>query len=127
MEVLRSKLLFITDSSTYNKINKLKAKNIEQELWQLEGKVHDIWQTGARQDIFRNPSELLEQFLAISKEAIISSADAAPTDQDNEVYLHLNKQLQEVMIGYAAIKQSLNKVDNSYKIKSTLNNNHPKN
>ena len=127
METLRSKLLFIADSSAYTKSKKLKAKNIEHELWLLEGKVHDIWQTSTRLDIFRNPAELLEQFLAISKEAIISSADAAPTDQDNEVYKHLNKKLQEVMVGYSAIKVSLNKVDNFYKIKSTLNFNQHKN
>ena len=58
--------------------------------------------------------------LAISKEAVTSSADAAPTNQDNEVYQHLNTQLQTVVAGYAAIKQALNKVDNSFKVKSTL-------
>ncbi len=124
MGTLRSKLIFIVDSSNDSKTKKLQATKMENELWLLEGKVHDIWQTGARQDVFRNPAQLLERFLAVSKESTAGgSADFPPTDQDNEVYEQLNNQLQQVLSDYSVVKKNLVSIKRDLQIKSTLNNN----
>jgi photosystem II stability/assembly factor-like uncharacterized protein len=127
METLRSKLLYIVDSSNNNKTKKIKAEQLENDLWILEGKVHDIWQTGARQDVFRNPSQLLESFLAISKEIAGGSADFQPTDQDNDVYEQLSNQLGKVKADFFNIKKNLNSVIKDFKIKNTINNHQSKN
>ncbi len=128
METVRSKLIFIFDSSNDSKTKKLQATKMENELWLLEGKVHDIWQTGARQDIFRNPAQLLERFLAVSKESTAGgSADFPPTDQDNEVYEQLNNQLQQVLSDYSVVKKNLVSIKRDLKIKSTFKNNPNKN
>jgi hypothetical protein len=59
---------------------------IEDELYRIESGLFDIKQTGARQDNFRNPVQVLERFLAIGKELLVASGDHAPTNQQREVY-----------------------------------------
>ncbi len=120
MEIIRAKLLYMADSSSVSNTKKSKARKIENDLWLLEGKVHDIYQTGARQDVFRNPNQLLEQFLAISKEAVVSSADAPPTTQDYQVYDQLSERLAQVQKNYSVVKKSLTPLDGDIKIKSKV-------
>jgi photosystem II stability/assembly factor-like uncharacterized protein len=86
---------------------------IEDKIYQLEAKLHDINQTGARFDIFRNPPQALERFLAMGKEGIVSSADSPPTDQQQEVYKITNDLLQEVKKSYEQLKAqpSFTKID----------------
>ena len=122
METIRAKLLFIADSSNVSNAKKTRARKIENDLWTLEGKVHDIYQTGARQDVFRNPNQLLEEFLAVSKEAVGSSADAKPTDQDHEVYDILRKRLEKVIVDYVAVKKLLRPAEKELKVKSEVKN-----
>jgi hypothetical protein len=122
METIRARLLFIADSSNVSNAKKTRARKIENDLWTLEGKVHDIYQTGARQDVFRNPNQLLEEFLAVSKEAVVSSADAKPTDQDYEVYDILRKRLEKVIVDYAAVKKLLRPAEKELKLKSEVKN-----
>ncbi len=107
METIRAALLQMVDSGRISASRKKQAVQMEELLWQLEGQVHDIYQTGARQDAFRNPDQLLEQFLAMSKEAAISSADAPPTSQDAEVYELLDGRLQKVLTDYNKVKSAL--------------------
>lgn len=83
------------------------AAALEEKIYQLEGRVFDVHQTGARQDIFRNPAKILERFLAIAKEGQASSADYPPTDQQREVYGLLKKRLDEVESSFDLLKQSL--------------------
>jgi hypothetical protein len=120
MENLRAKLLFIIDSSNSSKTKKLQAVKLENDLWTLEGKVHDIFQTGAREDLFRNPAQLLERFLAIAKESAMSSADFKPTNQDVEVYENLNSDLQKVESDYNSVKKNFKPILPNIKIKSKL-------
>ena len=120
METLRAKLLFIIDSSNSSKTKKMQAIKLENDLWTLEGKVHDIFQTGAREDIFRSPAQLLERFLAIAKESSMSSADFQPTNQDVEVYEKLNSDLQKVESDYSLVKKNFKPVVPDIKIKSKL-------
>ena len=122
METLRSGLLYIIDSSNSNKTKKLQAAKFENDLWALEGKVHDVYQTGAREDIFRNPAKLLERFLAVSKESFMASADFKPTDQDIEVYDKLNTDLQIVMKEYSSFKQKFKPIAPTIKMKSKMVN-----
>ena len=82
------------------------AVAFEEKVYQLEAKLHDVHQTGARMDIFRNPPQVLERFLSMSKESIISSADSPPTDQHQEVYDLVNQQLTEVQNRWELLKQS---------------------
>jgi hypothetical protein len=72
----------------------------------LESKLFDTNQTGARWDIFRSGGQVLERFLALAKEGIISSADYAPTDQQIEVYSILYQQLTEIQASFELLKQS---------------------
>ena len=120
MERLRAKLLFIIDSSNNSKTKKLQAAKLENDLWTLEGRVHDIFQTGAREDIFRSPAQLLERFLAIEKESSMSSADFKPTNQDVEVYEKLNSDLQKVERDYSLVKKSFIPIVPDIKIKSKV-------
>ncbi len=120
METQRAKLLFIVDSSANSKTDKVEAAQLEYDLWTLEGRVHDIFQTGAREDIFRNPAKLLERFLAIQKESATGSADFAPTDQDVIVYEKLNNDLIKVESDLNTLKKGIKPVP-EIKFKSKLN------
>ncbi|HNP94522.1 MAG TPA: hypothetical protein PKJ63_02805, partial [Cyclobacteriaceae bacterium] len=82
------------------------AAVLEEKIYQLEGRIFDVHQTGARQDIFRNPAKILERLLAIAKEGQASSADYPPTDQQREVYGLLKKRLDEVESSFDLLKQS---------------------
>jgi hypothetical protein len=120
MENLRAKLLYLADSSSSSTAKRLEATRLENELWVLEGRVHDIMQTGAREDIFRNPAKLLERFLAIQKESATGSADFAPTDQDLIVYDKLSKDLEKVTKDYDTLKENFKPVIPEIKIKSKI-------
>lgn len=120
LETVRSQLIFIRDSSN-NKVSKGKARKLEDDLWILEGRLHDVEQTGAREDLFRNPVQLLESFLALSKESSISSADFQPTDQDELVYEQLNNELIKVQNDYSLIQKNLNADKINFKFKSKIN------
>ena len=76
-----------------DKLNEL--RNAEEKLYQIESELLDIKQTGARQDNFRNPVQVLERFLAISKESINASGDHPPTDQQGQVYEIQRKKLDK--------------------------------
>ncbi len=102
MERSRSKLLTLVNDKKIGKT----ATALEEKIYQLEGKLHDIRQTGARFDIFRNPPQVLERFLAMSKEGIVSSADSPPTDQQVAVYTITQQQLAEVEKAYNLLKQN---------------------
>jgi photosystem II stability/assembly factor-like uncharacterized protein len=80
----------IGTEKSLEKTNELRRQ--EEQLYKIESELLDIKQTGARQDNFRNPVQILERFLAISKESIQSSGDHAPTDQQGQVYdIHRKK------------------------------------
>lgn len=102
MEKQRAHALSIARSSS-NPKDKETATRLEEELWKTEAKLHDIYQTGAREDAFRNPIQLLERFLTISKETQVGGADFAPSNQHKAVFTKLNTQLEEVKKQYKAI------------------------
>ena len=98
MEQLRASLLARKDDKA--------AIAAEEKVYQLEGRLHDVHATGARMDIFRNPPQVLERYLSMAKESIISSADSPPTDQHQEVYQLVNQQMIEVQNSWELLKQS---------------------
>ncbi|MBK5280279.1 MAG: hypothetical protein JJE09_15580 [Bacteroidia bacterium] len=98
METMRAKLL--------TRRGDKKAILLEDKIYQLEAGLHDIHQTGARFDIFRNPPQILERLLAMAKEGQISSADAPPTDQQQEVYEVTNNKLEEIKISFENLKKT---------------------
>ena len=98
----RSALLKIADSLADKKNE---ALVLEEELWQIESKLHDINQTGSRQDIFRSPAQLLERFLSVSKESQVASADYPPTEQHQQVYKILAARLNDLKTKYDKLKQ----------------------
>lgn len=77
-------------------------QNQEEKLYQIESELLDIKQTGARQDNFRNPVQVLERFLAISKE-VNASGDHAPTDQQGQVYEIQQKKLESAKKAYQEV------------------------
>jgi hypothetical protein len=79
---------------------------LEEKIYQLEASLHDVHQTGARMDIFRNPPQVLERLFAMAKEGQISSADAPPTDQQREVYEVVSGKLAEVLSQFELVKKS---------------------
>jgi hypothetical protein len=97
MERVRAGLLLKKDK---------KSIQLEEKIFQLEAQLHDVYQTGARMDIFRNPPQLLERFFAMAKEGQISSADASPTDQQIESYKELSARLAEVQNQFDLIKKT---------------------
>jgi hypothetical protein len=98
MERMRASLLL--------KKNDKKAVQLEEKIYQLEAALHDVHQTGARMDIFRNPPQVLERLFAMAKEGQVSSADAPPTDQQQEVYQVVSGRLAEVQSQFELIKKS---------------------
>jgi photosystem II stability/assembly factor-like uncharacterized protein/DMSO/TMAO reductase YedYZ heme-binding membrane subunit len=83
-----------------------KLKTWRNQLYEVEGLLHDVHQTGAREDIFRNPAQLLERFLTISKESISGGADFRPTNQHREVYALLSNRLAAARAKYETVLQS---------------------
>lgn len=98
MEKLRATL----QKSSNNKA----ALVLEEKIHALESRLFDTNQTGARWDIFRSGGQVLERFLAMAKEGIVSSADAPPTDQQIEVYNVVYQQLTEIQSAFELLKQS---------------------
>lgn len=86
LEVLRAKILAANNNPRLSKKEKAKLAAWENTLYKTECLLHDTHQTGAREDIFRSPAQLLERFLTISKEAISGGSDFRPTDQHQQVY-----------------------------------------
>ncbi|HEV2482900.1 MAG TPA: ferric reductase-like transmembrane domain-containing protein [Puia sp.] len=78
----------------------------EKQLYETEGLLHDVHATGAREDIFRNPAQLLERFLTISKESINGGADWRPTDQHREVYSLLSGRLVTARAKYVDVLEA---------------------
>jgi hypothetical protein len=104
LETKRAKLLNIS-TTTSDKAKAEMATKLEDDLYKIEAQIHDIHATGARQDVFRNPAQLLERFLSISKEAINSSADYPPTQQHQAVFNSLNNKFDEVKKAYDTINK----------------------
>jgi hypothetical protein len=95
IEIQRARLL---------KENSPAASTREELLYQLETKLIDVQQTGARWDSFRNPSQLLEHLLGLSKEALAMGADFAPTDQQKKVLQQLEQDLNQYEKTYQPLK-----------------------
>ncbi len=102
MERKRSGLLVLAKDPKQAK----SAAALGDKVYELEAKLLDIHATGARWDIFRNAPQVLERFLAMGKEGIVSSADSPPTDQQREVYTITNQQLLEVEKAFTLLKQN---------------------
>lgn len=79
---------------------------LEDQLYQIESGLFDIRQTGARQDNFRNPVGVLERFLAIGKELLVSSGDHPPTSQQLEVYNVTNSKLTSIQEAHKKMMES---------------------
>jgi photosystem II stability/assembly factor-like uncharacterized protein len=88
------------------RIKDKKSPTLEEKIFQLEAQLHDVYATGARMDIFRNPPQVLERLLAMAKEGQISSADAPPTDQQQEVLAIETDKLAAVQSQFEIIKKS---------------------
>jgi hypothetical protein len=97
MERMRAALLVKKDK---------KSVQLEEKIYQLEGALHDVHQTGARMDIFRNPPQVLERLFAMAKEGQISSADAPPTDQQMESYRELSNRVTDIQNQWELIKKT---------------------
>ena len=102
LEILRGKALNAAPGIT-NKKQKEKLLAWEKRLYEAESLLHDTHATGARQDIFRSPAQLLERFLTISKESISGGSDFRPTDQHREVYSLLSGRLESATAKYEAV------------------------
>ena len=94
METVRADLL---------KTNTTAALKREDAIYQLEAKLIDVHQTGARWDSFRNPSQLFEHLLGLSKEALSIGADYPPTSQQKKVLEQLQQQLKAIETDFQKI------------------------
>jgi photosystem II stability/assembly factor-like uncharacterized protein len=106
MEQQRAMLLATIAANDMSKTIHQSASRMEEQLWQMESKVFDVYITGSRQDAFRNPVQILERLLAISKESLQSSADYPPTDQQLAVFAELKAVLDKVEEQYSTFLQS---------------------
>lgn len=91
MEIKRSELLKNTNAASLD---------LEQKIFVLESKLFDAKQTGARWDGFRNPSQTLENLLALAKETLTYGADFAPTTQQLQAFALFKSRLEEVKVAY---------------------------
>jgi len=91
MEVERANLL---------KENSPSALALEKKIFSLEAKLFDVQQTGSRWDGFRNPSQLIENFLALAKESQTYGADYPPTSQQREAYNLFSKKFDQIKAEY---------------------------
>jgi hypothetical protein len=98
MEHLRSQLIA--------KKSDKKSVQLEEKIYQLEASLHDVHQTGARMDIFRNPPQVLERLLALAGENHVNSADARPTDQQKEVFELTTTRLAEVQSQFELLRKN---------------------
>jgi len=98
MERMRAQLLA--------RLKDKKSPALEEKVFQLEAQLHDIYATGARMDIFRNQPQVLERLLAMGKEGQISSADAPPTDQQQEVLAIETDKLAAIQSQFEIIRKS---------------------
>jgi len=105
LETLRSRAI-AAEPTLSNRKQKEKLASWQQQLLDVEALLHDVHSTGARQDIFRNPAQLLERFLTISKESISGGSDWRPTDQHREVYNLLSGRLATTKSKYEAVLKS---------------------
>ena len=87
-------------------LNKKEWQQLEEQIYQFESGLFDIKQTGARQDNFRNPVQILERFLALGKELLVSSGDHPPTNQQIEVYNLTSQKLSSIQIAYKKFIES---------------------
>jgi photosystem II stability/assembly factor-like uncharacterized protein len=83
-----------------------KSSQWEEKIYQLEATLHDVHQTGARMDIFRNPPQVLERLLALGGQNHVNSADAPPTDQQKEVYELTAGRLAEVQSQFELLRKN---------------------
>jgi photosystem II stability/assembly factor-like uncharacterized protein len=98
MEIKRAALL---------KENSAKSLALEQQVYALESKLFDTHQTGARWDEFRNPVQITERLLAISKESQTYGADFAPTTQQLQMTKNLKDQFKAILTDYQQLKKDL--------------------
>jgi photosystem II stability/assembly factor-like uncharacterized protein len=105
LEVLRARAT-AAEGAVTNKKQKEKLLAWQRQLLDVEALLHDVHATGARQDIFRSPAQLLERFLTISKESISGGSDWRPTDQHREVYSLLSGRLATTKTKYEAVLKS---------------------
>ena len=92
-----------TERAALQKTNTPASLKREDAIYQLEAKLIDVHQTGARWDSFRNPSQLFEHLLGLSKEALLMSADYPPTAQQKKVLEQLQQQLKSIESSYQKI------------------------
>lgn len=108
MQSIKKTILLIEDIEKQRarllKDASLTAQEKEEKLYQLESKLIDVQQTGARWDSFRNPSQLLEHLLGLSKEALAMGADFPPTLQQQKVLEQLERELNQHEKNYQLLK-----------------------
>jgi hypothetical protein len=97
---IRDCMLFI-EAMEFKRASLLKENNssglaLERKIFELESKLFDVYQTGSRWDGFRNPSQLLENFLALAKESQTYGADYPPTTQQLEAYKVFTKKFDQI-------------------------------
>jgi len=73
---------------------------LEKRIFSLESQLFDVYQTGSRWDGFRNPSQLLENLLALAKESQTYGADYPPTSQQMQAYDLFSGKLDRIQKDY---------------------------
>ena len=75
----------------------------EKKIFALESLLFDVKQTGSRWDGFRNPSQLLENLLALAKESQTYGADYKPTTQQLETFKLFSKKFDKIQKDYQSL------------------------
>ena len=79
-----------------------RARHLGAVLLGVEGRLFDVYLTGAREDAFRHPMEIYGRLCALLKD-VEDSADYPPTDSDRVVYRILEGDLRSVQARFAAV------------------------
>ena len=81
------------------------ARDIDEQLYQIESHLFDVKLTGAREDAFRNPNKIYGRLAALGSDLTRFGADFKPTNQQVEVYKVLEKRLRKQQVAFELLME----------------------
>ncbi len=82
------------------------ARDLEEQVVDVEAQLFDVHLTGSREDAFRNPMKLYGRISALASDVFANGADFAPTQQQREVHEILKKRLDAARAQFERILET---------------------
>jgi hypothetical protein len=81
------------------------ARDMDEQLYQIESHLFDVKLTGAREDAFRNPNKIYGRLAALGSDLTRFGADFKPTNQQVEVYKVLVERLRKQQVAFELLME----------------------